>query len=297
MDLHVAMRVFVAVAEHTGFAPAARVLEMSTTAVSRHVADLEASLGVQLLRRTTRRVNLTEAGERYLRGARSLLRQAGELHSEITSFNATPQGRLRITATPGFGNYFLGPMIARFARAYPALTVEVDFSERLVDLVTEGYDAGIRSGNLSDSSMTVRRLTDIHYIACASPDYLQRCGSPQRPEDLTAHDCVYWRSSKQVTIWKFHHGDDLIEVPVKGRFRVNSVITEREGALAGLGVAVLPPGHVAEDIRSGRLVPVLQDFRSASEPISVIWPQTAAVPRKLRVFVDFLVAEIASASL
>lgn len=297
MDLHVAMRVFVAVAEHTGFAPAARVLEMSTTAVSRHVADLEASLGVQLLRRTTRTVNLTEAGERYLRGARSLLRQAGELHSEISSFNATPQGRLRVTATPGFGNYFLGPMIARFARAYPAMTVEVDFSERLVDLVTEGYDAGIRSGNLSDSSMTVRKLADIHYVACASPDYLKRCGAPQRPEDLTTHDCVYWRSSKQVTVWKFLHGDQVIEVPVKGRFRVNSVVTEREGALAGLGIAVLPPGHVAQDIRSGRLVPVLPDFLPATEPISVIWPHTVAVPRKLRVFVDFLVAEIAEAKL
>lgn len=297
MDLHVAMRVFVAVAEQTGFAPAARTLEMSTTAVSRHVADLEAFLGVQLLRRTTRTVNLTEAGERYLCGARETLRQTSELHAEITSLNETPQGRLRITVTPGFGNYFLGPMIARFARAYQALTVEVDFSERLVDLVTEGYDAGIRSGNLRDSSMTARRLTDIDYISCASPDYLERCGTPQRPEDLTAHDCVYWRCAPQVTLWRFHSGRDLIEVPVGGRFRVNSVITERQGALAGLGVAMLPPAHIAEDIRSGSLVPILQDFRPVSEPISIVWPQTVAVPRKLRVFVDFLLKEISASGL
>lgn len=287
-----AMSVFVAVAEQGGFAPAARILGMSPTAVSRHVQELERALGAQLLRRTTRRLSLTEAGERYLPTARRVLTEVRELHEEIASLNETPRGRLRVTATPGFGEYFLAPLAARFAAAYPELSLEMDFVERVVDLVAEGYDAGVRSGDLRDSTLRSKRLTEMRYVTCASPAYLERFGAPERPEDLTRHACVHWRWRSGAIVWRFIDGDEIISVPVTGRFIVSSYTAEREGALAGLGIALLPPFQIEEDARAGRLVKVLEAFEPVPERISIVWPAAATMPRKLRVFIDYMTEEI-----
>lgn len=296
MDVHAAMKTFVAVAEQNGFAPAARVLGLSTSAVSRHVQELEQEVGAQLLLRTTRRLSLTEAGELYLPRARAALRQIGELHEEIASLSATPRGRLRVTASPGFGDYLLAPLMARFALAYPELTLEMDFTERVVDLVAEGYDAGVRAGRLADSTLNGRRIAELPYVVCASPGYVARRGAPQRPEELAEHDCVHWRWRGGAMIWRFLDGARRIDVPVTGRFLVTSVVAEREGARAGLGVAVLPPAHAEADIRAGRLVRLLEDYPPEPEPITIVWPAAAVTPRKLRVFIDFLAQHIGPAT-
>lgn len=292
MNLHVAMTVFVAVAEQGGFAPAARTLGISTSAVSRHVQELEQELGAQLLRRSTRKLSLTEAGEIYLPSARLVIGQIRDLHEEIASLSAAPRGKLRITASPGFGDHLLSPVATRFVLAYPEITLEMDFTTRLVDLVAEGYDAGIRSGALRDSSLTTRRLGVRRHIACASPSYLAERGVPQRPGDLACHDCVHWRWRAGAINWSFHDGDEIVDVPVSGRYMVTSVAAEREGALAGLGVALLQPDLIAEDLASGRLVRVLENNDPVSEPLSIVWPAAAITPRKLRVFVDFLTKEL-----
>lgn len=290
------MIVFVAVIDQGGFAPAARALGMSASAVSRHIQELEQALGAQLLRRTTRRLSLTEAGERYLPSAREILANIRDLHDEIASLHETPRGRLRITASHGFGDYTLSPITARFAAKYPELSLEIDHTNRVVDLVAEGYDAGVRSGHLRDSSLLSRRIAELDFVCCASPKYLAERGAPERPEDLARHDCVHWRWRDGTMTWRFYErgaaNPPPVEVLVRGRFLVSGVLAEREGARAGLGVALLPPAQIAEDFAEGRLVPLLENFEPEKEPISIVWPGGGQTPRKLRVFIDFVVAEI-----
>lgn len=292
MDKLTAMRVFAAVADAGGFAPAARDLGMSTSAVSRHVAELEAALSVELLRRSTRRMSLTEVGERYLNRANGILDEVRALEADIGDLAASPKGRLRLTASPTFGDFFLAPIAARFAQRYPELTIEMDLTERLVDVVAEGYDAAIRAGRLTDSTLTSRRLLDYPFVAVASPDYVAKAPPLERPEDLARHQCVHWRWRSDTMIWRFMDGDEVVEVPVTGRFRVNSTFAEREAARAGLGIALFSPLAAKDDLASGRLVTVLPNHPPAPMAITALWPAARATPRKLRLFIDFLSVEM-----
>lgn len=289
MDLYSAMRVFVSVAQHGGFAPAARLLGMSTSAVSRHVADLEAHLATPLITRTTRRLSLTEAGERYLPRALAILDDLSALDAELSDFAAAPTGRLRITSSPAFGDYFLAPIVAQFSRANPQMKIEIDFGERVVDVVAEGYDAAIRAGWLPDSSLKRRLLAHFHFVACASPEYLSSAPPLERPEDLIHHHCIRWLWRRTTVPWRFRDGDRKVEVVVSGRFSASSTTAEREGARAGLGIALVSPEAVSADLERGRLVQVLPEFEPEPMPINIVWPAAPSTPRKLRLFIDFLV--------
>lgn len=289
MDQLTAMRVFIAVAEAGGFAPAARTLGMSTSAVSRHVAELESHLATALLHRTTRRLSLTEAGAAYLSRAGCLIDELSALDAEMAAYSSEPSGRLRISASPTFGDFVLAPIAAEFAKAYPRVRLELEFTERLVDVVAEGYDAVLRAGKLRDSSLRSRKLFDLEMVPCASPEYLAERGEPQHPSDLAHHDCVHWRWRDPSMIWSFRKDGEVIDVEVTGRFLVYSLMGEREGARAGLGVALLSPFLIEDDLRSGRLVRILKGFERVSHPITLLWPPGPRTPRKLRVFIDFLV--------
>lgn len=290
MNQIMAMRVFLAVADTQGFAPAARRLGLSTSAVSRHVADLEAHLSTSLLRRTTRRLSLTEAGEQYLPRAASIIDEIDALDHELNDYSQTPKGRLRLTSSPSFGDYFLAPIAAQFAKAHPTLRVEMDFTERLVDLVSEGYDAAVRAGVLADSSLRARKVAELSFVAVASPEYLATAGPLRTPSDLAHHDCIHWRWRAPKLSWRFRRGDEVIESPpVTGRFLATSTIAERAGALTGLGVALLAPHVVSKDIAAGKLAPVLEDYTPEPMPVNIVWPAMTAQPPKLRVFIDFLV--------
>ncbi|MBX2856783.1 MAG: LysR family transcriptional regulator [Rhodobacteraceae bacterium] len=286
------MTAFVAVAEEQGFAPAARRLGMSTSSVSRHIADLEAYLATPLLHRTTRRLSLTESGERYLPRALAILEEMSCLNNEVGDLAAAPKGRLRITSSPTFGDHFLAPIATGFAKAYPQISVSMDFTERVVDIVAEGYDAAVRAGLLNDSSLKSRKLADHRFVLCASPEYLRDVGPLNRPEDLAHVDCIHWRLRAAKMVWSFLDGERRIDVPVSGRFLANSSLAELEAARASLGVAMLSPVTAAAYFASGQLVQVLPDFEPEPSPINIVWPAARTMPHKLRVFIDFVAKEL-----
>ena len=293
MDRHAAMAVFVEVARAGGFSAAARRLNMSTTAVSRHVAELEAMLGVTLLRRTTRRVGPTEAGARYLPRAAAILEEIERLHGEISAADATPRGRLRVTAAPSIGHGWIAPLAIDFAEAYPEIRLDIEFAERVVDLVAEGFDAAIRSGPLVPSSLIGHRLIHVHYALCASPAYVARRGAPDEPCALADHDCIHWRQGHAdgVTLALLRAGE-RVDVPVRGRLQLSYFPAQREAALRGLGVALLPLLDVRRDLAAGRLVRLLPDWEVPPDELSLVRPPTPFEPAKLRAFIDFITARL-----
>ncbi|MHA1567929.1 MAG: LysR family transcriptional regulator [Alphaproteobacteria bacterium] len=288
MNPHAAMTAFVEVAKASSFSAAARRLGMSTTAVSRHVAELERSLGVALLRRTTRHVSPTEAGARYLPRAAAILEEIAWLDAETGAIAAAPRGKLKITAPPSVGNDWIAPLAVDFAEAYPEIELELEFTERLVDLVAEGFDAAIRSGPLASSSMIAHRIIEMHYLLCASPAYLERRGAPARPEDIREHDCIHWRGAAGGGVWDFVRDGARVSVPIAGRLLINNFAAEQEAARRGLGLAILPRLNLRDDLDAGRLVAVLPGYEVDRGVLSLVRPATPFEPPKLRAFIDFI---------
>jgi len=291
VNSNVAMTAFVEVARAGSFSAAARKLNMSTTAVSRHVADLERMLGVTLLRRTTRHVSPTEAGARYLPRAAAILDEIERLNAEISAVDSTPRGRLRITAPPAVGNEVIAPLAVDFIEAYPEIELEIEFTERLVDLVAEGFDAAIRAGPLESSSMIAHRIVEMRYLICASPSYLERRGVPERPDDIDGHDCIHWRAAAGGA-WSFVKDGARVVVPIRGRLLMSNFAAEREAAVRGLGLAILPLLTVRNDLEARRLVPVLSDYEVHHGVLSLVRPPTPFEPPKLRAFIDFITAAL-----
>ncbi|MEQ8966296.1 MAG: LysR family transcriptional regulator [Azospirillaceae bacterium] len=287
MDTQAAMRAFVEVARAGGFTEAARRLGVSTSAVSRHVAELERLLGVALLRRTTRHVAPTEAGARYLARAGSILDEIAALHAEIAEQESTPRGRLKITAPPAIGRDLIAPLAIDFAEAHPEIALELDLTERLVDLVGEGYDAAIRSGPLADSALIAHRLVEMPYVVCASPAYLARRGCPATPGEIAGHDCLHWRGSLDGAVWRFTRNGETVAVPIHGRLLVSDLAAERAAALRGLGLALMPAMIVRDDLAAGRLVAILSEYETYRGLLSLVRPPTRFEPARLRAFIDF----------
>lgn len=286
------MTVLVEVARAGSFSAAAHKLNMSTTAASRHVADLERMLGVTLLRRTTRHVSPTEVGARYLPRAHAILEEIEQLNAEISAVDPTPRGKLKITAPPAVGNEVIAPLAVDFVEAYPEIELEIDLSERLVDLVAEGFDAAIRAGLLESSSMIAHRLVELRYLICASPSYLERRGTPTRPNDIANHDCIYWRLATGGGTWSLVKDGERVMVPIRGRLLISNFAGQRAATLRGLGLAILPLLSVREDLEVGRLVSVLPDYEVYRGVLSLVRPPTPFEPPKLRAFIDFITAAL-----
>jgi DNA-binding transcriptional LysR family regulator len=289
---HVSMTVFAAVARAGSFSAAAHKLDMSTTAVSRHVADLERMLGVTLLHRTTRHVSPTEVGARYLPRAEAILGEIEQLNAEISAIDPTPRGKLKITAPPAVGNEVIAPLVLDFVEAYPEIELEIDLTERLVDLVAEGFDAAIRAGPLESSSMIAHQIVEMRYLICASPSYLGRRGLPEQPDDISDHDCIYWRVAARGGAWSFVKDGERVSVPIRARLLISNFAAQREAALRGLGLAILPLLSIREDLETGRLVPVLPDYEVDRGALNLVRPPTPFEPPKLRVFIDFITAAL-----
>lgn len=290
--MHTSMTVFVAVARAGGFSAAARKLNMSTTAVSRHVADLETMLGVVLLRRTTRQVSLTEVGARYLPRAEAILGEIEQLNAETSASDSTPSGKLRVTAPPAIGNEVITPIAIDFLEAYPEIELEIDLTERLVDLVAEGFDVAIRAGPLESSSMIAHRIVQMRYVICASPSYLEWRGVPMQPQDIGGHDCIYWRAAAGGGTWSFAKDGERVTVPIRGRLLISNFTAQREAALRGLGLAILPMLLARRDLEVGRLMAVLPDYEVYHGVLSLVRPRMPFEPPKLRVFIDFITAAL-----
>jgi DNA-binding transcriptional LysR family regulator len=289
MDQFAAMRAFARVVELGSFARSAERLGLSTSAVSRQVADLEAHLDVRLLNRTTRRLSLTEAGQAYYERCVQLLADLDEADASVRPATVVPKGLLRLTSGVTFGERCLAPAIAEFAATHPQLAFDLDLSDRTVDLVDEGFDLAIRIGSLGAQAMVARRIGWTRLICCASPAYLERRGVPQEPEDLLQHECLGYAYGSPPNVWTFDAPDGAPRtVRVPARHRANSGRLLASLAVAGMGIAREPDFIVAPEVRSGALVPLLAEFPSPRSPIAAVYPSRRHLSAKVRAFVDFL---------
>ena len=286
------MAVFVAVAQAGSLSGAARRLGLTPSAVSRIVARIEARLGVQLLVRTTRTLRPTAEGETYGRAARRILADLDETESALAD-RGRPRGRVRVSAATAHGRLVIVPLLADFIGRHPGLVVEIDLSDELADVLGGRADIAIRFGPLADSPLTARRLGETGRTVVAAPDYLARAGVPRRPADLADHNCLDFSFRRSEPGWPFRaDGRDFI-LPVGGNVTANNGETLVQLALRGAGITRVGNFHIAEELASGRLVPLLEPFNPQDrEAIHAVFVGGPAMPARVRVLVDFLAARM-----
>lgn len=283
-----AIPIFVAVVDGNSFTAAADRLGVTKSAVSRRIAELEEDLGVRLLHRTTRKLSLTEAGDRYLEFARRSLQEARLAEDAATALQDLPRGRLRINTPMSFGRLHVAPTIPAFLARYPDVEVEMTMDDKFVDIVGGGYDLAIRVGRLADSTLVARKLAPNHTVLCASPDYLASHPAPVTPEDLLDHNCLRYSYYSEAGEWTLFRGDEVQHVRVTGNYQVNNSEALREALVRGCGIGRIPRFIVDPDLAAGRLRCVLSEYDLPAQDIYAVWPERAYLPRKVRVFVDFL---------
>lgn len=293
MDRFHLLTVYVAVAEEQGFAAAARRLNMSPPAVTRAVAGLEDELGVKLLNRTTRFVRATEIGLRYLEDARRILAELNAADEAAAGINAEPQGHLAVTAPVLFGRLFVIPGIVDYLNRYPKMDVDAMFLDRVVNLLEEGFDAGVRIGELPDSSMRAKRVGSVRLLLCASPEYLAREGLPQHPDDLLKHTIIASKAGSGTIDWRFPVGNEVggkknKMISVKPRLTVTTNDAAIEAALKGFGITRILSYQVADEIASGRLKTVMEKYEPAAKPVHIVHREGRNAAVKVRAFVDVL---------
>lgn len=283
-------RMFLAVLETGSFAEAARRLGTSSGQASKLVSRLEAELGVRLLNRTTRALSATDVGQAYCERIRSLVEEFDSLGESVRLRSGSVSGRLKLTAPLSFGASELAPALVDFARAYPDVTLDVGFTDRLVNLVDEGFDAAVRIGHQSDASLIIRKLCHARIVTVAAPAYLAEHGTPQRPEELATHSCVVDTNFKDREIWQFREqGGAVLSVAVKSRLFLSNADACVAAAKAGLGITQVPGFVAGAAIREGTLAPLLLDFAPPAVPIQVAYAPGRHLAAKVRALVDFLV--------
>jgi len=288
MDRFLQMRVFQMVAEEEGFASAARRMQMSPPAVTRAVAALEDYLGVKLLNRTTRYVRTTEAGQRYLEDCRRILTEVEAADEAATGINTEPRGQLAITTPVLFGRLFVMPVIVEYLQRYQDMKVSALFLDRVVNLVEEGLDVGVRIGELSDSSMRALRVGTVSMVLVASPDYLDKYGAPKIPSDLQNRAIIASVAGNLAAGWHFRQGDKEILVRVKPRLTVTSNDAAIEAALLGFGITRILSYQVAQHVAEGSLKIMLAEFQPPPLPINIVHREGRNAAAKTRVFIDLL---------
>ena len=288
MDRFEDLRAFVQVVESGSLTRAAEVLQVATSAVSRRIKDLEGRLGTQLLQRTTRQMRLTSAGETFHRRSVEILQALSEAESEVGDQARTLSGPLRIAAPLSFGHSHLAPLLIDFACEHTDVDLDVDLSDRMVDLVAEGIDLAVRIGNLRDSSLIARKLAEVQTVLCVSPDYLSKHGPFKAPEDLKGHPALVYTGSERDGMPPFIRPDGSAgELDVRTALRCNNGDFLRDSAIAGLGVTVQPSFIVHRAVEEGRLVPILTDHSFPSVTIHIVYPQTRHVSARARAFIEF----------
>jgi len=288
MDRLQAMQAFVKVVEAGSFVRGADKLGISTTSASRLVAELEEHLGTRLLQRTTRRLHLTEAGQRFFDRATQLLSDLDEAETEIGSATTTPRGRLRISVGLTFGVRQLSALFPRFQEKYPEVELEVHATDRRVDLIEEGFDLAVRMSLELPPTYVARHLCVIRVVVCASPAYLETHGTPREPQALAAHNCLTVSSGGFEDRWLFEGEGGAQTVAVRGNYRSDSGDLLRAAALAGQGIVYLPTFIVGEELARGELVPILRDWKTPTIDAKVVYPSRRFVSAKVRAFTEFL---------
>ncbi|QPF84361.1 LysR family transcriptional regulator [Bradyrhizobium genosp. L] len=291
MDRFDAMQAFVAVADLEGFAPAARKLGLSPSAVTRLIAALEERLGARLLQRTTRQVTLTDAGSRYLQRARRILADVDEAEEAVEGERTSPAGRLVISAPFGFGRLHVNPVVSAYLKRYPEVGVDLRLSDRRINLVEDGVDLAVRLGHLPDSTLVARHVGDMRRIVVASAGYLKRRGEPKRPADLASHDTIQFGAMTAEPDWRFVEEGREIRVAVSPRFTSNSSDAAIQYAEQDGGLTRLMFYQAAESLKARRVRIVLAEFEQPAVPIHIVYPTTRLLSAKVRTFID-LVTEI-----
>ncbi len=287
MNKFTALHIFTKVAENRGFSAAARKLRISTSTVTKSVARLEDDLGIQLFNRTTRRLHTTDYGQAFYERCVRILADLEDAEAALRAGSASNHGRLRVATPFSFGRVTLVPALGAFLAKYPDITVELEFNDRVVDMIANGYDVGIRTGEINDSRLVSRLLTRGAEVTFASPSYLSAHGTPRRPEDLRDHNCIVGGFGPE---WKFRKAEeDPTTIRVRGNLVVNNGDALREAAVAGIGIAQGTWWLVRKDLERGDVKPVLANYAQVGMPISVLYPAQRHLPAKVRVFIDFLV--------
>ncbi|MGO3711292.1 LysR family transcriptional regulator [Alcaligenes aquatilis] len=289
--------VFVQVAEVRSFVAAGRLLGVSASAVGKSVARLEEKLGVRLFHRSTRSVSLTAEGSLFLERSRRILAEIEAAEQELSQATTMPHGRLRVSL-PLVSSLVL-PVLGEFMREYPEIELDLDFSDRLVDVIEEGFDAVVRTGDPTDSRLSARRLGSFRSMLVASSDYLARQGIPQVPTDLLEHSCLHYRfpNSGKLEPWVLRRAADETELTLPTSMICNNIETRVCFALQGLGIAYLPEFSIREPLADGRLQTVLADHAQRTGVFYILWPASKHPSPKVRAFVDFLCARVFPAAL
>ncbi|MBT8078046.1 MAG: LysR family transcriptional regulator [Gammaproteobacteria bacterium] len=284
------IQAFVAVVEAGSFTAAAERLQADKSAISRRVAALEDRLGTQLLRRTTRALTITDTGNSFYQHASRILADLDEAETAVAQQHGELQGRIRVSLPLSFGVHHLRCPIADFNKAHPGVQMDLDLSDRYVDLLQEGFDVAVRIGKLDDSSLVARRLFESRLVICASPDYIATHGEPGKPEELSKHQCVVYSGTADPASWTFIHSDGEQQ-----RVRVNPVMSANSGemlleaAADGLGITLQPTFLACSYIKSGKLVPILTDYQLPVGTGYAVYPPTRHLSYRVRAFIDFLV--------
>ena len=293
MDRFQSIQAFAKVVEAGSFVGGAERLDISTTSVSRLVAELEEHLGTRLLQRTTRRIQLTEAGRRFIERATQLLSDLEEAEAEVGSTTTTPRGRLRISVPLTFGIGQLAARFPRYQKKYPEVELEVHATDRRVDVIEEGFDLAVRLSSEFPPTYVARFLTAVQLVVCAAPAYLKRRGTPRTPQDLAEHNCLTLPSGGFEDRWPLEGKDGLVTAHVRGDFRADSGDLLRSAALAAQGIVLLPTFIVGDDLLRGDLVPLLPAWKAPRGEAKIVYPTRRFLSAKVRTFTEFLQQEFA----
>jgi DNA-binding transcriptional LysR family regulator len=283
---------FTAIIEKRSLTAAARHLGRSLQSVSRSLAALEHEVGVELIRRTTRRSNPTDAGLAFYRRLSAALAEIEAAKLETSNRRAEATGLLRIAGSTGFTPLYIVPALPEFLAAHPGVEVELELSDRFVDIIGEGYDLAIRIGELPDSALKARRLANSRRIVFAAPSYLAKHGRPRSPEDLVRHQCIVRTATRDSNAWPFNVNGRLKTVKVAGRLRTSGAVAANMAAALGLGIAFGPLWQAKSLIDRGDVELILSRFEPPSIPINAVWPATKVLPARTQLFVEFLAARL-----
>jgi DNA-binding transcriptional LysR family regulator len=292
MDRIEDLQAFVAVVEHGSLTRAAHHLGRSLQSVSRALAAVEREVGIELVRRTTRRSRPTEAGTAYYRRVDAALAEIDAAKTEASRGRSEPAGLLRVTAPPAFSLLYVVPALAALLGTHPKVSAELDLSDRYVDLVEEGFDVAIRMGELPDSTLKARRLTTLRRVVFAAPAYFARHGRPKRPEDLLRHQCIVRTAGREGDSWPFVVGSRVKTIKVAGRYRTSAAFAANEAAAHGLGIAQAPLWQVRGLVDAGKVEIALARFETPPVAVHAVWPATQVPAAKTQAFVDVLATRL-----
>ena len=289
MDRFESMRIFAKVVESGSFTGAAARLSVSPGTISEHIKELEERLGTRLMNRTTRKLSLTETGRAFYERSSRILADLEEAEQAATNLQAALRGELRVNASPCFGMLQLASAISDFTARFPEISVELMLSDRMADLIDEGFDLAVRGEPIPDSSLIARQLGPVRVVICATPGYLERHGTPKTPADLARHNCLMLTGPSQLRNWHLIEADGTpADVALTGHLRSNNPGVLMCAALAGQGLVCLPTLMTGDALRTGRLVTVLDEYLAQPFTLRALYPPNRHLSAKVRAFVDFL---------